>query len=90
MNMDGWNAEAFDRWLTTEPEYESEYNPRREVAEMIEQASDLALVKLRDRIGMLSDNDRANAFQRLTWIWTTTEAVTLMNRAITDVMDIKI
>jgi hypothetical protein len=22
--MDGWNAEAFDRWLTTEPEYESE------------------------------------------------------------------
>ncbi|HEV2174247.1 MAG TPA: hypothetical protein VGR71_11805 [Nitrospira sp.] len=49
------------------------------------QASDVRLIQLRDRCGLLTPDVAWMVLQRLTWIWRTPEAVTLINRAIDDV-----
>jgi hypothetical protein len=46
------------------------------------------LVTLRDRIGMLSDTDRAYAFQRITWLRPTEEMVKIIEQAIMDALEI--
>ena len=51
-----------------------------------EPASPARLIALRDRLGLLPPDTAWQVLQRLTWIHTTPEAVSLMNRAVDDVL----